>query len=302
MSKRKQEIILKQTDLLSGHLSNTPFSFNGLSVSDAVNISEFSYLKGHFRSDFFGILLIIKGKAELKINLQHYSLNKNDLIVVPPNAIKEFVYATKGCIATGVNFTAHFLSQAGVAKHASDLFDYFATKYNPHWKLKPEDVAIIKTSMLALQLRCQLIPGHPYGKEILYHTFFNFIYEMAAQGRKYTKVSNQQLSRKEDLIMRFAGLVNSHFKSQRSVQYYANLLHVTPKYLTETVKEISGKNAGEIIDDFVVLEAKVFLENPALSIAQIAEELHFSDQSFFGKFFKRHTGASPKNYRLSASI
>lgn len=302
MSKAKQDTFLKQTDLLARQLSNPTFSFNGLSVSTVSNFLELNFLKGNFRSDFFGILLITKGKLELKINLLNYHLNKNDLIVVPPNAVKQFVSATKGGNAIGVSFTSHFLSQTGLIKHTSELFDYLSSKTDPHWQLKANDAEILKDSMLSLQLRCQMVPTHPYGKEMLYHTFFNFMYEMAAQAQKYTRVLNQQLTRKEDLTMRFAGLVNKHYKSQRSVQHYANLLHVTAKYLTETVKEISGKNAGEIIDDFVMLEAKVLLENPDLSIAQIAEELHFSDQSFFGKFFKRHTGISPKSYRISGLI
>jgi AraC family transcriptional regulator, transcriptional activator of pobA len=65
------------------------------------------------------------------------------------------------------------------------------------------------------------------------------------------------------------------------------------------VKEITGKTAGEIINDFVLLEAKMLLDNPSLSIAEIADELQFSDQSFFGKYFKRLTGMSPKEYRQS---
>lgn len=302
MPKKNQHVILHQADLLLRHSSTRTFSFNGFSVSGAIKISEFKYLAGNFRSDFFGILLITNGKAEFKINLQHYSLTKNDLIMIPPSAIKQFVKATKGCTAIGVNFTGHFLNQAGVAKHVSDLFDYFTTKYNPHWRLNSQDAVTIESSMLALELRCRLLPEHPYGKEILYHTFFNFIYEIGAQARKYANASNEQLSRKEDLIMRFGGLVNNHFKSQRSVKYYASLLHVTPNYLTETVKEISGKNAGEIIDDFVMLEAKFLLSDPKVSIAHVAEALNFSNQSFFGKFFKRHTGVSPKTFRRSALI
>lgn len=302
MSKKKQEIVFKLNDLLAGPFSSPQFSFNGFSVSTTINIPEFDFLKDHFRSDFFAILLIVKGKAEMRINLQNHSLRKNDLLVFSPHTIKQFVKASKDSIGIGISFTAHFLNQAGLPKNSPELFDYFATRYSPHWQLKTEDAAILKTRLQALEQPCQMIPHHPYGKEILYHTFFNFMYEMAALAPKYTQASNQQLSRKEDLVMRFGSLVNKHFRSQRGVQYYANLLHVTPKYLTETVKEVSGKNAGEIIDDFVVLEAKVFLENPELSIAEIAEKLHFSDQSFFGKFFKRHTGVSPKSYRHSALI
>ncbi len=87
------------------------------------------------------------------------------------------------------------------------------------------------------------------------------------------------------------------FNEQRNVQYYANELNVNPKYLTQTVKEVSGKSAGELIDDFVIQEAKLLLTDSSLSISEVGDILHFSDQSFFGKFFKRHTGFSPSEFR-----
>jgi AraC-like DNA-binding protein len=107
------------------------------------------------------------------------------------------------------------------------------------------------------------------------------------------------LREKKTLLRISHSWCKSNSESQRNVNTYAEQLSITPKYLTETVKEITGKTAGEIIDDFVLLEAKLLLDNPALSIAEIADELHFSDQSFFGKYFKRHAGVSPKEYRHS---
>ena len=71
----------------------------------------------------------------------------------------------------------------------------------------------------------------------------------------------------------------------------------TSKYLTTTINEITGKSTGKIIEIFVVQEAHMLLDNPTLSIAQISDELNFSHQSFFGKFFKRLTGFSPSAYR-----
>ena len=97
--------------------------------------------------------------------------------------------------------------------------------------------------------------------------------------------------------MKFVNLVQQQFIKRRDLQSYSTQLHVTSKYLTETVKEVAGKTAGQIIDDFVVQEAKLMLDNPRLSIGEIADLLHFSDQSHFGKFFKRNAGISPKLYR-----
>ena len=74
---------------------------------------------------------------------------------------------------------------------------------------------------------------------------------------------------------------------------------ILPKHLSNVIKELTGKSASQWIDDYVVLEAKTLLKSTNLTILQISEELHFANQSFFGKYFKQHTGLSPMRYRRS---
>ena len=79
--------------------------------------------------------------------------------------------------------------------------------------------------------------------------------------------------------------------------FYAGQLHLTPKYLTTIIRKTSGRTAAEWIDDYVVLEAKNLLKYSTMSIQEIAYHLNFSTQSFFGKYFKQHTGTSPSRYK-----
>ena len=75
--------------------------------------------------------------------------------------------------------------------------------------------------------------------------------------------------------------------------YYDGKMCLTPKHLSTVVKEVSGKTAGEWSDSLVILEAKALLKSSEQSIQEIADELHFANQSFLGKNFKLHTGMSP---------
>jgi len=184
-------------------------------------------------------------------------------------------------------------------KNAVELLDYFSSQFSPHWNLDEKDASFLQLLIKQLNNRVTSLNEHVYGKELLYHTFYILLYEVYGLSKKYAVPFHHHVTRKENLVKNFTQLVQKQFKSQRNVNTYAEQLSITPKYLTETVKEITGKTAGEIIDDFVLLEAKLLLDNPALSIAEIADELHFSDQSFFGKYFKRHAGVSPKEYRHS---
>ena len=74
-------------------------------------------------------------------------------------------------------------------------------------------------------------------------------------------------------------------------------MNITAKYLSESVKAISRRTPNAWIDYYVTLEMRVMLKNTAKSIKEIANELHFSNQSFMGKYFKEHVGMSPSQYR-----
>lgn len=89
------------------------------------------------------------------------------------------------------------------------------------------------------------------------------------------------------------GVLARHYMQQRSVGFYAGQLNLTPKYLTTIIRKTSGRTAVQWIDDYVVLEAKNLLKYSTMSIQEISYYLNFPNQSFFGKYFKNHTGMTP---------
>jgi len=99
------------------------------------------------------------------------------------------------------------------------------------------------------------------------------------------------------LYEKFKELLFKDFLNFRTVQHYADELNVSRKYLSEVIKKHSGKTASDWISEMVILEAKVLLQNKKMSINQISDLLHFSDQSVFGRFFKNYEGISPLEYR-----
>lgn len=107
------------------------------------------------------------------------------------------------------------------------------------------------------------------------------------------------VSRSGSIADRFLTLVRENYRDHRAVSFYADKLCITPKYLSLSVKEATGKPALEWIDDYVIAEAKALLRSTDMSIDQIGESLNFMNQSLFGKYFKRVTGVSPRQYRYS---
>lgn len=298
MAKTGLPPVLSQRELLSHGKSRVTVSCGELSVSDILRFADFDFFGEHFRSDHFSVMLVTHGSVDVSVNLRPLTIKQGGLVVVAPNAIKQLVRASQDAQGMVVHFTMQFINQAGLPKRSHDLLNYFSSQYKPNWELEVADSAVIERNMRELIIRCQQ-SDRPFGKEQLNHIFLAFLYEIAALGQRYSPPLIGQLTRKEDLVIRFANLVSNHFREQRTVRFYADALNVTPKYLTETVKEINGRSAGEIIDDFVILESKLLLEKPENTIAQVADLLNFSDQSFFGKYFKRVTGISPKEFRTT---
>lgn len=297
--KKNQLPTFKHAELAADPGLNIPASIEGLSVNVNIPPPENDFFKKHFRSDFITILHVIKGEVRLGANLQEYNVSKNGIFISPPHVVKHLISVQKDSLINSISFTADFFGKIGIPKNVPEMLDYMGRQFNPHWELDTKDATLLVEIMHALKGRCEQYETHLFGKELLYHTFNILLLEMAALSKKYSKRLTTRVSLKENLVLNFVNLVQKQFIQTRGVKNYARQLNVTPKYLTETVKEISGKNAGEIIDDFVVLEARLMLDNPALSIGEIADRLNFSNQSFFGKYFKRLTGLSPKEYRQS---
>jgi len=95
----------------------------------------------------------------------------------------------------------------------------------------------------------------------------------------------------------FMRLASQSFKQQRSVEWYASEMCLTPKHLSEVVKGVSGRTAGQWITTLVMIEIKTLLQNSSLSIKEIAQEMNFPNQSFLGKYFKNIEGVSPTDFR-----
>lgn len=296
-SKKIVENILKYDAIVTDPILKHKSIINGFSVTQNLHAADYEEFKTYYRSNYFHLIFVESGEGILNINLVDYKIKKNDFIVSVPFDIKKSI-KIKDLILSVIIFTSDFLEKTDLIKSTTDVLVYFTSQYSPQWELDKNDAATLIKIIKELSEKQEIVHSHPFGKELLYLYFTSFLYEVSALGAKYAQSIHKSVSRKENLVINFTALVVAHFKKERGLQFYASELNITAKYLTETIKEITGKTAGEILESFVIQEAKMLLNNPELSIAEIAEELNFSDQSFFGKFFKRCTGVSPKSYRL----
>lgn len=121
------------------------------------------------------------------------------------------------------------------------------------------------------------------------------------QMKQFTNLVNQLASRStsaEQLIFqKYLQLISNAYLVTRTIEAYAELLHITPHYLSQSIKAVTGKNALYYINERILKEAKILIRFTPNDIAEIAYQLNFSDPANFGKFFKKHTGQTPLEYR-----
>lgn len=103
--------------------------------------------------------------------------------------------------------------------------------------------------------------------------------------------------RVRELFNRFMMLLEKDYKISRDVNYYAEKMNISSKYLTNIVNQVTGHTPKTIIDQYVILQLKLHLKRTTQSIKEMAWEFHFADVSFFCRYFKKHTGLTPQQIR-----
>lgn len=142
----------------------------------------------------------------------------------------------------------------------------------------------------------QFIHQEAYPERVL-HTLFAAIIEYYNHLYVLQHNLNTDHLGRANLFNQFISLVNAHCDEARAIAYYADRLCLSPRYFSSLIQEQSGHTAKHWIDKAVVTRAKILLRHSPKTISQISAELHFPNDSFFCKFFRRLTGMSPTAYR-----
>ncbi|OGX81532.1 helix-turn-helix domain-containing protein [Hymenobacter coccineus] len=245
-----------------------------------------------YRSDYYKIGLCLRGSARLNVNLETYDVGPNSLMLLSPYVIKQWPFMSADLDALSIFFTKQFIAAHGGLN--LDTFAFFERDARHVFELPPAQAAGIANLLRAIEQKYEA--PHAYREEILRSLLHILLHEVAPIYSAQHVLPPTQ-TRSQLIAADFKKLVNSHYATERGLAFYADKLCITPKHLAETVKETTGKRAAEWLAEAVLLEASVLLQNPALTIGQVADTLHFADQSTFGRFFRKSTGASPAAYR-----
>lgn len=143
---------------------------------------------------------------------------------------------------------------------------------------------------------CIQFAENPNREKMIHHICKAYFYGIGYL--TFPRTDEQEYSsREQEITERFVELLRFQFREHHDVSYYADMLHISPKYLSACVKQTTHFNAKHHIDEQLLNYAMTLLKQTKRSVSEIAYELQFPDQSAFGKFFRTHTGIGPKEWR-----
>lgn len=277
-----------------------------LDINHDDRLEDFGY---PCRLDGNMMLFCIKGSVNLSVNLNEYVIGDGELII---GSAGDIIKLTKPIIDDTANW--HFVTLAMSHRFATELRMDFK-------RILDEGPLPFETPKIKLDDRTQEIIGDHLklitkvasDKGVLYRDsvrsltssmvsilaecWFAEIRKIKAT-RRISSVDSRS-NHKRLVFEQFHKLVSEYYSQERLVLFYADKLCLSPKYLSKLVKEVSGKSAPEWIDSYVLLEAKNLLKYSDMPIKEVVYRLNFPNQTVFYKYFKKHTGMTPTDYRKS---
>ena len=251
-----------------------------------------------------GIFYCQRGSVEVSLEGCHYHIKPGDVYIYMASTLVHLLHKSAEGIMVEVDFyyilpivnkvinveSQLFMRKNPCVSLSGEQCAHFEYLLNNLWdRINAEDCQ--KENVQYQHLKLELIKsmGQTICYEILNMYFTNQPLQPLQQGKKDVVFQNFMLS-----LFRF-------YRKERDVSFYARMQHITPRYFSAIIKEKTGDSALQWIVRMVITEAKQLLEESDLSIKEIADQLNFPTQSFFGKYFKQYVGVSPKEYRNNAA-
>ena len=249
----------------------------------------------HRHDDFYEILFLTQGEGIHTIDFQHHQIKPFSIFFLSPGQIHELELSedVQGYIFLFTSSFYHF-NKTDPYKLFELPFFYNLSKETPPLYLENENERQIFTDFFQKAITENQLKLAD--NEEVIRALLDLI---LIQSKRIYPVGmmNEQTQKGKVLVKRFKQLIEEKCQENLSVKQYADLLTITPNYLSETVRNITGRTSTDLINDRMVMEIKRYLTHTDLGISEIAYQLNFSDQSYFSKYFKKLTKVSPLEFR-----
>ena len=247
------------------------------------------------RLESYMVVLCLKGKGQVMLNNSPLEIKKNDLLICHPRTIVEHSMVSVDFECCGFCLSPNYANQITLIASGTWNFKMYIEEH-PIISLSEEEGTVFYQYYSLLRSKLQGTP-HRHQKELIDALLQAFIYDFSDSLDRIVRLSPPVYNSAENLFNQFINILSASYPKPRSVAFYADKLHVTPKYLSAICKKVSSNTASTLIEQYVMKDIQYLLKKTTKSIKEIVNELDFPSISFFGKYVKQHVGKSPKQYR-----
>ncbi len=302
-NKKSMKLKAKKNCYTQESLQDT-LSFFGVNCHRPYYISSgnpiFEYPSNAFRIDFYAICICTEGDITIEIDNQEYRFSKHRILVSAPTTIIKFSQVSPNFRMKLIFFDKAFLLKHIVNPFFIEQLGFF--KNSTFTIVNANDNLIDKLIKLIDYFNDVTLRTTRFTADIIRTIIFNLLLEIADEFATEQQIPADSTQETNHLFYKFTNLVQRYGSRYKEVQYYADKLFISNKYLIHVVKRASGKTPHEIIDEYVLKEAYVLLGNPEKTISQISYETGFHSISAFGRFFKKYSTLSPSEYRKQQNM
>ena len=262
-----------------------------------VGESDLAFFSGYAcRIDGGAILFCRSGAAEVSVNQYQGHVCRNTLVLLLPGSILMLTGRTEDFRVTFCAFSRDLFAEAAFRLEPSF---FHALRERP---ITSPPHRIVEGASIWFQMAGYTYRdrNNVFRNTIIKNRLQNLLLESFDKMQRFAARrprTPETTTRQTELFHRFVTLVQAHSSQEREVSFYADKLCISTRYLSTIVRTVARSSAKEFIDRSVVLEIKMMLQSTDLSVQEIAYRLRFPDQSYLGRFFKKHTGESPTEYR-----
>ena len=289
------------SDIRTLHMGDTlslsgSMSCLGNEITLLDDISWKNLVEAPMQIGFLLIVLCTEGEVTFTLGGREQHMEAGDLFISFGEQIIQEEHADRNFHAKAFLMTRQFAQNCIVGLNMMWPYLLYLMK-NPVLKMDSEEREWLENCYHLIRRRLSQMSGR-YTREATVSIVRAFYFEICnlLDARVQPDQSGVQ-NRAYAIFDQFIRLLSQHFKQERSVEWYSNEMCLTPKHLSEVVKQVSGKTAGQWITTMVIIEIKNLLKHTTLSIKEIAQDMNFPNQSFLGKYFKNVEGISPSDFR-----
>lgn len=255
---------------------------------------SFPINKSLHKINFSLVCICLKGSSKMEVNARRVDFKRNDIIVAFPGQIISIESKTEDFRVAYFTISDKLIHD--IIYRMSANFISFLTEYVVYSMPEEESEEILSEYFSTLN-KFFLDKGHVYRNEIISNILRNFFMDLYNKVLKKHNLSAKLSKRKSEILQNFFALLPQYCITNRDVNFYAEKLCITPKYLYVITEEGTGSTVKELISRYVTAELKVILSSEKIPLKTIAEKFNFPSEAYLCKFFKKQTGLTPQGYR-----